>query len=125
LPDEVFGEADKVISMAPSVQNAAAHAANYAIAAADNPVSCDWRFMNDDGTVRAGAAGAIDTLRTDDGLGIIGAFYHRENKGADGKGGDYRHSHGRRSPAVEPFCGTAAIGQTLAKKRPTHDIRPM
>jgi hypothetical protein len=102
--------------MAPSVQNAAAHAANYAVATADDPVSCDWRFMNDDGTVRAGAAGAIDTLRTDDGLGVIGTFYRRENKGADGKGGDYRHSHGRRS-LVEPFCGTAAIGQNSCQKK--------
>jgi hypothetical protein len=100
-----------------SVQNAAAHAANYAVAAADDPVSCDWRSMNDDSTVRAGAADTIDTARTDDGLGVIRTPSHRKNKGADGKCGDYRRSHGWRFLAVERFYGIAPIGQSLAKKK--------
>src|ERR1700680_4419014 len=81
-----------------SVQNAAAHATNYAVAAADDSAS-DCRSTNDDRAVPAGAACMIDTARTDDGLGVIGSPCHCENNGSDGNR-DCQHSHGCVSLAV-------------------------
>jgi hypothetical protein len=68
-------------SVAASVQNATAHAADYAVAAADDSVSSyDCRSMNDGRTVRADAAGTNDTACTDDRLGVIGTPCHRDDK---------------------------------------------
>jgi hypothetical protein len=73
--------------------------------------------MNDGRTVRADAAGTIDTARADHGLRVIGTVCHSENKGPDGYRGDYQHSHG--FPSLD---GTAqSVDHIVAKTRPTYD----
>jgi hypothetical protein len=91
------------------VQNAPAHAADYAVPAADHS---DCRSTNNDRTMPTDAAGTIDTARTDGCLGVIGTPCDRENRRADDNS-DCQHSQG---------CPSLAVRRIFMEPRPTHHI---
>lgn len=80
--------------------------------AAHGAVMHDCRSVNDDCTVRAGAASAKNASRADDSLGVIGAARHRDDERTGGDGRDEYHSHGLSSLA---FHGLQLAPHSVAK----------